>query len=68
MATCRPVKRTKEELARSIIQDGEFDHFHSSKQFRYYRAFGQNWILTYSSGGTLRSIEQIDENGKRIGF
>lgn len=68
MAKRGPIKRTKEELARSIIQEGEFDHYRSSSLFKHYRAFGQMWLITYTSGGTVKSIEQVDENGKRISF
>ena len=68
MAKRGPVKRTKEELARSIMQEGKLDYYHSSTLFKYYTAFGQRWLITYTSGGTVKSIEQVDENGVSIGF
>ena len=73
MRSRRPVvssatKRTKEELALSIIQNGEFDYYHSSPLFKYYRAFGQRWLITYTSNLTVKSVEQVDEVGRRISF
>lgn len=71
MTRRRPVvKRTKEELARSIISEGTLTH-HSALgnyEFKYYKAFGQRWRLTYSISGFLTSIEQVNDDGKRISF
>jgi hypothetical protein len=71
MTKRRPItKRTKQEIANSIITEGTMTH-HSSlgnTEFKYYKAFGQRWRLTYSLTGFLMSIEQVDENGKRISF
>lgn len=64
----KTTKRTKEELVLSIIQEGEFDYYRSSTLFKYYRAFGQRWLITYSNNLTIKSVEQVDENGNRIGF
>ena len=68
MAKRGPIKRTKEELASSIIREGEFDAYRSSCLFKYYKSFGQMWLITYTSNGTVKSIEQVDENYRRISF
>jgi len=59
-------KRTKEELAQSIDSEGYYDCMRSSSLYRYYRAFGQYWRITVSTGGAIKSIEQVDENYERI--
>lgn len=63
-------KRTKKEIALSIIREGELDHYRSSAQFKYYRAFGQMWLITYTSPSELaiKSIEQVNENYQNIRF
>lgn len=69
MTNRRPVtKRTKQELANSIIAEGTLTHYSAlgNYEFKYYKAFGQRWRLTYSLSGFLVSIEQVTEDGKRI--
>jgi hypothetical protein len=41
-----PTKRTKEELVRSIEQEGTLEH-QTDYNTKYYRAFGQSWKLSY---------------------
>jgi hypothetical protein len=64
----RPVKRTKEEIAQSIIKEGILDGYYSSVYTRYYDAFGQRWKLTYSTLGNIKSIEQVRQDGTPIRF
>lgn len=59
-------KRTMAELAQSIVSEGKLDNYKSSYCIRYYQAFGQHWRITLSRGGTIKSIEQVNENYERI--
>ncbi len=70
MAKRRPSgKRTKEEIARSIRQEGVMDIYKSGTRCEYWYAFGQHWRLTFTSyGASLVSIEQVDENYEPISF
>lgn len=62
-------KRTKEEVAQSIKQEGVMDRYKSGTQCEYWYAFGQHWRLRYTRfGAILLSIEQINENYERISF
>ena len=59
-------KRTKEEIAQSIVDEGKLDNCKSSYRKRYYQAFGQHWKLEYTICGNIVSIEQVDENYQKI--
>lgn len=62
----RPIKRTKEELAKSIIDEGVFDGYYSNTRTHYYDAFGQRWKLTYNTLGNVKSVEQVRADGTPV--
>lgn len=61
-------KRTLKEIAKSIIDEGVLDGYYSSTRVRYYDAFGQRWKITFSICGNIKSVEQVDRDGRPIKF
>ena len=61
-------KRTLKEIAKSIIDEGILDGYYSSVFTKYYDAFGQRWKITFSTLGNLKSVEQVDRDGRPIKF
>lgn len=64
--TRRTSKATTEEIARAIERDGRCDVFHSGSYCKIYYAFGQKWRISLSHWGTVKSVEQIREDGTPV--
>lgn len=62
----KSVKLTREEMARRIITEGEYDVRNSHGRFEVYNAFGQRWCITRGFSGKVQKITQIDKDGREI--
>ena len=65
-STRRTGKLTREEVARAIEREGRLEVFKSGSFLKYYQAFGQRWKITYSTMGSVKSIEQVREDGTPV--
>lgn len=57
------VKLTKEEMANRIVMDGVLvDSYAMNRRWmKFYDAFGCRWLITYTEGGNVKSIQQVNK-------